>query len=296
MRILFLVCCGGGVIGSAQNLAGGEPFPDFDLRVDCPRSVAGTPGKVAGFEGTVVLRSAPVDAQQVAGARAWSLSIRVKGEARIASATISNTDARSKLAPDGYEKTELTSGLENEGAVSAVILSFQSDVWLPPSGEATLLRLGLEAVVPPAESHRVEVVFVDGLKGSGQPVKNTITYGEGITRRDDGGELDNDPDGYDPCVVTILPAPTFVRGNTDGDDQVSLTDVIRTLVYLFQGGEQLECADAADVNDDGEVNLSDAAYLLIHLFRGGAPPPAPFPQCGSDTTPSVLSCERKECG
>lgn len=295
MRTLLLIWLGGSVFGSASPTLAGEAFADLDLALDCASAVAGTPGSKVLFTGVVRLQSTPGDPTEVAGARAWSLSIRSKSGVRILSATTTGTSGGALRAADGYEKTELTSGPDNEGAVSAVILSFAMDVFLPARGEATLLQLGFEVLVPDVGEKEHEVGFVDGLTGSGQPVKNTFTHGEGITRRDDGGALDNDADGYDPCRIKVQARASFRRGDTNGDDRLGLTDAVVLLEHLFEGGVTLKCSDAADANDDGEVNLSDAAFVLLYLFRGGPQPPAPYPACGLDETASALDCFGRLC-
>ena len=45
-------------------------------------------------------------------------------------------------------------------------------------------------------------------------------------------------------------------------------------------------ADAADAKDDEAISLDDAIYILFHLFKQGPLPPAPYPECGIDTTPN----------
>ena len=35
-----------------------------------------------------------------------------------------------------------------------------------------------------------------------------------------------------------------------------------------------------DCDSDGEISLSDAVFNLNYLFLGGSPPPAPFDACG----------------
>jgi hypothetical protein len=50
------------------------------------------------------------------------------------------------------------------------------------------------------------------------------------------------------------------------------------------------CRDRADINDDGGVNIADAIYLLVYLFQHGPPPPAPFPEEGTDRTEDELTC------
>ena len=82
----------------------------------------------------------------------------------------------------------------------------------------------------------------------------------------------------------------FIRGNSNGDENVDLADAIYLLNYLFAGGRGLDCRDAADINDDGSVNLSDPVALLNYLFSAGDPPPPPFPEAGLDPTRDVLTC------
>ncbi|HVR75505.1 MAG TPA: dockerin type I repeat-containing protein [Planctomycetota bacterium] len=278
-----------------------EEFPGFDLSVDCPTSLEAAPGEIIRFPAKVLLRTTPGKTDGSEGARAWSLSLRAGVGARIAGATTARTYA--DLAPaglrdDGYEQTELTSGGENganEGAVSAVILSFSKPISLPATGQAVLLGLVIEVKAPDSGERAVEVSFVDGLKGSGQAVKNVITYGMGITRRDDGGPEDDDEDGYEPCLSVCRVVGTFVRGSVDGDDEVNLTDAIQILGHLFKGAPEPGCLEAADTTGDGEVNLTDAIHLLHHLFRGGPAPVSPYPDCGRGAAGSLLGCAEPGC-
>jgi hypothetical protein len=78
--------------------------------------------------------------------------------------------------------------------------------------------------------------------------------------------------------VTVLPEITlFIRGDTDGDAAVNMTDAVATFNYLFLGGVRPHCLDAADADDDGAINLTDGIFALEFLFLGGRRLPAPFP-------------------
>jgi len=56
------------------------------------------------------------------------------------------------------------------------------------------------------------------------------------------------------------------------------------------------CVDALDTNDDGETDVSDAPYLGAFLFQQGPPPPAPYPDCGTDLYDSdELFCVDSTC-
>ena len=93
--------------------------------------------------------------------------------------------------------------------------------------------------------------------------------------------------------TNMLPPPVrFVRGDTDQDGSVIITDGIFILGFLFLGtNDELSCHDAADVDDSGSLELSDAIYLFNWLFLGGEEPPAPGPDaCGVDPTKDCVDC------
>jgi hypothetical protein len=89
-------------------------------------------------------------------------------------------------------------------------------------------------------------------------------------------------------------APEFIRGDTDSNGRVELTDVIATLGFLFQNGPAPGCMAAADSNDDEVIDLSDGTRTLLVLFAGVEMPP-PWPRPGADPTPG-LGCERGDGG
>jgi hypothetical protein len=97
-----------------------------------------------------------------------------------------------------------------------------------------------------------------------------------------------------PALVRIVGGeePIFVRGDTDRNGDLEITDPVGLLGSLFSDGRPLPCEDAADANDDGSLNVTDAVYSLTHLFSGGAAPPEPFPEPGIDRTADELGCER----
>ncbi len=82
----------------------------------------------------------------------------------------------------------------------------------------------------------------------------------------------------------------FLRGDTDANGALQITDAISLLGYLFLGGRQPSCQDAADTDDNGALQITDAVRLLGYLFLGGAELPAPFPGCGLDPTGDALPC------
>ncbi|MEM7230971.1 MAG: hypothetical protein AAF517_02280, partial [Planctomycetota bacterium] len=79
----------------------------------------------------------------------------------------------------------------------------------------------------------------------------------------------------------------FVRGDANVNGTVDIADAIFLLSFLFLGGSDPVCLDAADVDDSSvlgsprpPININDPVFLLRWLFGGGAPIPPPFPVRG----------------
>lgn len=92
-------------------------------------------------------------------------------------------------------------------------------------------------------------------------------------------------------VEQIVPAE-FIRGDVNADGNVGISDGVDILNRLFgvtPGG--FTCEQAADINDSAVVDVADAVIILTYLFLGGNEPPAPFPACGVDATPDLLTCD-----
>jgi len=82
---------------------------------------------------------------------------------------------------------------------------------------------------------------------------------------------------------------TFVRGNSNNDATVDLSDAVAILNDLFLGQPATApCRDALDSNDSGATDISDGVFILNFLFLGGAPIPAPYPDPGLDPTVDAL--------
>ena len=72
-----------------------------------------------------------------------------------------------------------------------------------------------------------------------------------------------------------------IRGDTNCDRNVDLSDAISLLGSLFDGKGEICCAPMGDANGDRVLDLSDSIHLLTFLYHAGAPPAAPFPACGA---------------
>lgn len=112
---------------------------------------------------------------------------------------------------------------------------------------------------------------------------------------DSDGDLDLTPgfqSGFgNPVPIFRNEYAGFLRGDSNLDGSVNLSDPIELLYALFAQGGELLCQDAADVNDDGALNLADPIGLVYSLFGVGAPIPAPITTCGFDVTQDALTCD-----
>ncbi len=76
----------------------------------------------------------------------------------------------------------------------------------------------------------------------------------------------------------------FIRGDSNFDGHVDISDPINTLSFLFLGKGTIPCREAADANSSGDVDISDAIYTLEFLFIGGPAPKPPYPNSGPAET------------
>ncbi|MDO8508522.1 MAG: S8 family serine peptidase [Nanoarchaeota archaeon] len=103
-------------------------------------------------------------------------------------------------------------------------------------------------------------------------------------------------DGYltDEESITISVESSgikFLRGDSNSDGSVDISDAVNILNVLFSGQGAIDCMDSADANDDGSVDISDGVYILNFLFSGGAVIKEPYPGVGLDSTLDSLTCE-----
>jgi hypothetical protein len=95
-------------------------------------------------------------------------------------------------------------------------------------------------------------------------------------------------------LISVLPEiSTFIRGDSNSDGTVNLSDAQHTLGYLFLGDARPTCYDAADANDDGAIDVSDPIGTLDFLFLGRSVLAPPFPDPGEDTTEDGYGCLKK---
>jgi hypothetical protein len=191
----------------------------------------------------------------------------------------------------GFNNSNATPGNEgvDEGYLggAAVFNVRSAEGQIPANQEQEVYRLHFR-VRPEASGQITEIRFLNGamIKTSETPIWNTMN-GCGFSMRPD----------MDPAFVLlsgflqVLPDVTaFLRGDSNGDGQVDLSEAQRTFNYLFLGDREPACYDAADANDDGKLDVSDAVFTLRVLFLGEGAMPEPAGEPGPDPTPDSLGC------
>jgi hypothetical protein len=170
---------------------------------------------------------------------------------------------------------------------------------MPFSGAWWDLRTRLAAC--PGDGARVAedllVRFYEGRFGDALELI-TFEYADELLEVDDkpyfGGD-DNLANGsphsaeiIDAFVRRNLFLNSFRRGDANADGVVNVSDAQAILNYLFSGGSEPPCLDAADANDNAVINISDAQFILNFLFGTCSTPPCPPPPA-----PGPFTCGRE---
>ena len=188
---------------------------------------------------------------------------------------------------DNSRRTAGNAGVDEGYLVGAAVFSFKApmEVGIPPDTPTEVLRLHF-GVRPDAPLGETSIDFVDGACFPGAPAtSNELTL---LNETQDAATV------VAPLFVmarmNILPdGALFIRGDSNGDGKVDISDAQATLNYLFLGGGSApRCPDAADANDDGVLNIADPVMTLWHLFLGGGPLPPPSDGPGEDLTSDFL--------
>lgn len=252
--------------GAPPGLA---PTPDRFL----PAQISAAPGSTTVYAGIVSQFDDPFGVE----AYGWSLAVSVRGELRLTEATTRGTAGANVpvgLVCGGFEHTELVNPdvldargePQGQGAVSAIVLSFSKPSYLADSSTATVLSLTIEG----DEGETGSILWVNGLRGSGQPQQNrAIVAGEAHA--------------FHCCQeaeIRFQATGDFVRCDPNGDGKSDLADAVWIVSELFRGGQASACPTAADCDGGGSEDVTDAVYAVHYQFRGGPPPPPPFPSCG----------------
>ena len=77
-------------------------------------------------------------------------------------------------------------------------------------------------------------------------------------------------------ALGLTVALPYVCGDADGSDDVTISDAVYLIDFVFSGGPAPSPIEAADVDCSSQVTVSDAVYLIAYIFSGG---PAPCAAC-----------------
>ncbi|MDH3890150.1 MAG: C10 family peptidase [candidate division Zixibacteria bacterium] len=126
----------------------------------------------------------------------------------------------------------------------------------PGAGPVLKLFFSVEAAAVPGQSVSIEL---DGYN----------TYLPGYF----GRILDYQPE-TSTGSIDVVSCCTGHRGNIDGDpaNEVTISDLIYLVDYMFSGGPAPSCPKAADINGSLNLDVSDLIFLVDYMFTGGYPP------------------------
>jgi len=65
--------------------------------------------------------------------------------------------------------------------------------------------------------------------------------------------------------IDLLPQALFIRGDSNQDGTVDLTDAVSTFGALFLGGAGPACPSAADSNDDGSLGIRNVRLDIFPI-------------------------------
>jgi hypothetical protein len=67
-------------------------------------------------------------------------------------------------------------------------------------------------------------------------------------------------------------AVDFNCGDTNGDDDVNILDIVYLINYKYKSGPAPEPLISADVNNDSDINILDIVYLINYKYNNGPEP------------------------
>jgi len=240
------------------------PPPRFELGFRECRDELDDPSHVLRRQVLCVLSTAE-NASGV-GASGWSIGVAAEGarivDIRTSGTVAADADARPPgLRSGGFERSELTVGAGNEGAVSIVVLSFELPVTLPVESVETIARFDVEFETPPVTSvATVRFAFVDGLATStGDTIVNTVDHETGAVTPELGS-----------CTIEVSAVERRERFALIFQDQ--RIDELRALSREVDVGRVTEIRRSVPAGLHGETEVFGAIVsdVVSHWPRGPA--------------------------
>ncbi len=76
----------------------------------------------------------------------------------------------------------------------------------------------------------------------------------------------------DEQALSLVVAPPYVCGDADGSDDVTISDAVYLINFVFNGGPTPDPLLAGDADCSSTITISDAVYLINFIFNGGPTP------------------------
>ncbi len=102
-------------------------------------------------------------------------------------------------------------------------------------------------------------------------------------------DANGDMFGSDTITITSQ-SKLFIRGDANLSGKIDIGDVIDIFRHVGHGYVP-SCIDACDADDSGDISITDGIQVITYLFLKGDPLPDPFGTRGEDPTPDDLGCE-----
>jgi hypothetical protein len=156
-------------------------------------------------------------------------------------------------------------------APPSLVASFYSRMVFPYGPVLLFVAVGTSGIVNPDSGLFCRMFF--NVTGPGTIVIDTMTdpvTGSHLEMDDPTGPVSVDWGGPYTFDVRAIP---IQQGDANRDGQITVSDIIYIIKYLFKGGISPNPLIAGDANCDGQVTVSDVIYLVNYLFKSGPPPP-----------------------
>ena len=192
-------------------------------------------------------------------------------------ATEINTGSATSGMNGGTGPEFLQTEILTNGITAIAVFGLTVTLTLPGADGQEIWAVTYDVAASPPPGTVLPLTFCD----NGNPVVSNIvaTATVGMTPIQNDGSI---------TVAAAQGPPEFIRGDTNGDGQVSITDALVLFSEIFGSTATSLCPRSGDVNADDQRDISDVITLLEALLGNGAPIPAPFPACGM--APASIPC------
>ncbi len=230
-------------------------------------SVAGTSGTIASVE--ILLDSSAGVSLAALTVAVCNIGGTVEPVAVTPGATAANMNGGSG---PGFFATDLMV----DGFTAGMVFDLLGVVLLPPSPASQILDVDYQIFIT-TSSGSVPLVFCQ----IGGTTNTVVVGGTTIIAGGIDGEI---------VVGGVVGTVDYIRGDTNEDGSVSVTDAVVLFGRLLGIHPAGGCPRGGDVNADGARDIADVVSLFQALFTPGQAIALPFPTCGPGLILSPLPC------